>query len=343
MRKAQYIGRRLLTSLIVLLGVTVITFFVSRVIPTNAAALYIGPEARPDEIARVTHELGLDQPLPTQYLVYMRDLLYGNWGDSIGTKRPVLQEIGDRLPATLELLLVSTFLSVVIGISLGVLSARRQGRLIDLLVRNFSIIGVSLPAFFLGMILQIILFRNLHLFPLSGRIDTDLRFTNPVTRLTGLYIFDTLLTGNWVVLKDAAWHLILPALTLAAYPIGLNARMTRAAMLEVLSSDYVRTARAYGIADRSIAYVYALKNALGPTLTVIGLTFAYSLTGAFFVELVFNWPGLGQFTVQSLLNVDYPAIMGMTLFGAIGYVLVNLVVDLLQAWLDPRISLGSEG
>jgi peptide/nickel transport system permease protein len=196
-----------------------------------------------------------------------------------------------------------------------------------------------MPAFFLGLILQIIFFRNLHLLPLAGRVDADLRFSHPLTLITHFILLDSLLTGNWITFKDSVYHLVLPAITLAAYPMGLVARMTRAAMLETLEQDYIRTARAYGIKDRIIIYLYALKNAINPTLTVIGLTFAFALTGTFFVEIIFNWPGLGLFTVRSLLNVDYPAIMGMTLFGAVGYVLINLVVDLLQAWIDPRISL----
>jgi len=160
-----------------------------------------------------------------------------------------------------------------------------------------------------------------------------------VEQITNFIMIDSLLTRNWVALKDAAWHIILPALTLAAYPLGLIARMTRAAMLEVLEQDYIRTARAYGVRDMIVTYLYALKNAISPTLTVIGLTLAFALTGAFFVEIIFNWPGLGLFTVRSLLNLDYPAIMGVTLFGSTGYVLINLVVDVLQAWIDPRISL----
>lgn len=166
-----------------------------------------------------------------------------------------------------------------------------------------------------------------------------MRFVSPVTDITGFILLDSFLTQNWVALKDAFLHIILPAFTLAAYPIGLIARMTRAAMLEVLEQDYIRTARAYGIKDRIIVYLYALKNAISPTLTVIGLTFAFALTGTFFVEIIFNWPGLGLFTTRSLLNLDYPAIMGMTLLGASGYVLINLLVDVLQAWVDPRVSL----
>jgi ABC-type dipeptide/oligopeptide/nickel transport system permease component len=206
-------------------------------------------------------------------------------------------------------------------------------------VRTTSIVGVSLPAFWLGLLLQIVFFRNMHLLPLAGRFDTDLRFSVPIQTLTGFYLIDSAITGNWIAFKDVAWHIVLPALTLAAYPIGLIARMTRATMLEVLSQDYIRTARAYGIPGSFITYVYALKNAIGPTLNVIGLTLASALTGTFFTEIVFNWPGLGFFTVHSLLNVDYPVIMGITLLAASGYVIINLIVDLAQAWIDPRISL----
>jgi len=229
--------------------------------------------------------------------------------------------------------------AVLVGVPLGVLSAQLQGRSFDVAVRTISIVGVSLPAFWLGLLLQIVFFRNLHLLPLAGRLDTDLRFMHPIQTLTGFYLIDSAITGNWIAFKDVAWHIVLPALTLAAYPIGLIARMTRATMLEVLSQDYIRTARAYGIPGPFIIYVYALKNAIGPTLTVVGLTLAFALTGSFFVELIFNWPGLGFFTVHSLLNVDYPAIMGITLLVASGYVIINLVVDLAQAWIDPRISL----
>ncbi len=339
LHKLEYILRRLLTSLFVLFGVSIITFFLARVVPNDAAVLYIGPKARAEDLARVRIQLGLDKPLPVQYAFYMRDLLHGDLGISIGTKRPVLQEILDRAPATLELLFTGMFLAVLIGIPLGVLSARWQGKPLDVGVRTVSIIGVSIPAFFLGMVLQIVFFRNLHLLPLAGRVTSDLRFTHPIETITHFYVLDTLLTKNWVALKDVLLHLLLPALTLAAYPIGLIARMTRAAMLEVMEQDYIRTARAYGIRDVIITYVYALKNAISPTLTVIGLTIAFALTGTFFVEVIYTWGGLGEFTVRALLNIDYPAIMGITLLGASAYVVINLVVDILQAWIDPRVSL----
>jgi ABC-type dipeptide/oligopeptide/nickel transport system permease component len=339
MRRLEFILRRLLTSIFVLIGVSIITFTVARVIPSNAAAMYIGPKARPEDIARVTVKLGLDKPLPVQYLVYMGELLHGDLGTSIGTKRPVLLELSSRLPATLELLFTGMAIAVIVGVPMGVLSARWQGKPTDVFVRTISIIGVSMPAFYLGLLMQILFFRRLDLLPLAGRFSNDLRFTNPIEPVTNFLLLDALIGSNWIALKDVVYHLVLPALTLAAYPAGLIARMTRATMLEVMEQDYIRTARAYGIRETVIVYLYALKNALSPTLTVIGLTFAFALTGTFFVEVIYNWPGLGLFTVHSLLNVDYPAIMGITLYGAVMYVLINLAVDLLQAWIDPRISL----
>ena len=335
----RFILRRLAGSALVLLGLSVITFALARVVPSNPAAIYIGPKARPEDIARVTQELGLDRPLPVQYLTYMGDMLTGNWGTSIGTKRPVLEEIFGRLPATLELIGAAMLLAVPLGILLGVLSARWQRRPPDLVVRIVSIVGVSIPAFWLGLLLQVVFFRTLGLLPLTGRVDADLRFTSPIVEVTGLYLVDTLLAGNWTALRDVAWHLVLPAVTLAAYPIGLIARMTRASMLEAIGQDYVRAARAAGIRESLITYRLALKNALIPVTTVVGLTLAYSLTGTFFVEVVFNWPGLGTFAVKGLLNLDYPVVMGITLFGAIAYVLINLAVDLAQSWLDPRTRL----
>jgi ABC-type dipeptide/oligopeptide/nickel transport system permease component len=335
----RFLARRLGSSVIVLVGLSIITFLLARVVPSDAAAVFIGPRARPDDIARVTQQLGLDQPLPIQYVTYMLQMLTGDWGTSIGTKRPVLHEIVSRLPATLELIAVAMLIAIPLGLLLGILAARRPGSLPDAGVRVLTLIGVSVPAFFLGLILQVVFFRSLDLLPLAGRMDADLRFTAPIGPVTGFFTVDALLGLNAVAFVDVMWHLILPALTLAAFPIGLIARMTRASMLESMSRDYVRTARAYGIGERRIHGRLALRNALLPVLTIIGLVLAYSLTGTFFVEVVFNWPGLGTFAVKSILNVDYPAIMGVTLFGAAFYLVVNLVVDVLQAWLDPRIRL----
>jgi ABC-type dipeptide/oligopeptide/nickel transport system permease component len=335
----RFLARRLGSSAIVLLGLSIITFLLARVVPSNAAAVFIGPKARPDDIARVTEQLGLNRPLPVQYVTYMVQMLTGDWGISIGTKRPVLGEIMSRLPATLELIAAAMLIAVPLGLLLGILAARRPGSLADGTIRMLTLIGVSLPAFFLGLILQVVFFRGLDLLPLAGRVDSDLRFTSPITPVTGFLTIDSLLGLNVRAYVDVMWHLVLPALTLAAYPMGLIARMTRASMIESMGRDYVRTARAYGIGERRIHGRLALRNALLPVLTIVGLVLAYSLTGTFFVEVVFNWPGLGTFAVKGILNVDYPVIMGITLFGAAFYLIVNLAVDILQAWLDPRIRL----
>lgn len=338
-RKLQYVARRLLLSVGVLIGMTLITFSLTRVIPSNPAALYLGPRARAADIERINERFGFNRPLVEQYGVYIGALLRGDLGDSIATKRPVAQELGERLASTLELVIAASLLSILIGIPLGVLSAIAQGKPVDVGVRSFSIIGVSLPSFWLGLLLQLVLANGLGLFPVAGRVDSSLRFTSPITEITGFYLVDTAITGNWTAFGNVLSHIVLPALTLAAFPIGLIARMTRATMLEVLKQNYIRTARAYGISEKRIIFLYALRNAIGPTLTVISLSFAFSLTGAFYVEIIFNWPGLGLFTARSFLNLDYPAIMGMALFGASGYILTNLVVDLAQGWIDPRISL----
>jgi ABC-type dipeptide/oligopeptide/nickel transport system permease component len=335
----RFLLRRLAGSVVVLAGVSVITFALARLLPGDVAATYIGPRARPESIARVREELGLNEELHVQYLVFMRDMLQGDWGTSITTKQPVLPGIIDRLPATLELITAALLIAVPLGIVLGVLSARWSGRPVDMGVRIASVIGVSVPAFFLGLLLQMLFFRQLDVLPLSGRVDSELRFTSPIAEITGVYIVDSAISGNWAALVDVTWHLILPAITLAAYPIGLISRMTRSSMLETLNRDYVRTARAYGLGERLIVGKLALRNALVPLLTVLGLTLAYMLVGTFYVEFVFNWPGLGTYTVDAILGADYPVIMGVTLLLAAAYVLINLLVDLTQAWVDPRIRL----
>ena len=337
-RKLEYVARRLVLSVAVLFGLTLVTFTLTRLVPSNPAALYLGPRARPADIERINERFGFDRPLTEQYMLFIQGLLRGDLGDSIATKRPVVKELTDRLPSTLELVMVATLISIVVRDPLGVISAVSQGKPLDVGVRTASIIGVSLPAFWLGLLLQLVFANALGLFPVAGRVDASLRFNSPISEITGFYLIDSLVTGNWLALRDVMLHLVLPAITLAAFPIGLIARMTRASMLEVLGQNYIRTARAYGISRGRIIYRYALKNAVGPVLTVIGLSFAFALTGAFYVEIIFNWPGLGLFTARSFLNLDYPAIMGMALFGAAGYILINLLVDLVQAWIDPRIS-----
>jgi len=325
---------------LVLLGLCAITFTLSRVVPGDPAAAYLGPRARPEQVEKVRVQLGLDRPLPVQFVFYMRDLLHGDLGESLRTHRPVMVGILEHLPASLELMLSAIIIALLVGVPLGVLSAKKENTMTDHLSRFFSVANVSLPSFWLAMIFQIFFFRWLGLFPIGGRIDTVVSLVNPIGRVTGFYVFDALMTGNWPALKSALAHLVLPSVTLAAYATGLISRMTRSTMIEVLREDYIMTARAGGVSESEIHFVYALKNAIGPTLTTAGLCFAYMLTGTFFIELIFFWPGLGTFTTTAIYLNDYPVIMGVTLLMAMFYVTVNLLVDLLLALADPRIRLG---
>ncbi|MCC6311225.1 MAG: ABC transporter permease, partial [Trueperaceae bacterium] len=247
MELLKFITRRLAFSLLVLAGVATIVFALTRIIPSDPAALYLGPRARPAEIADIQKRFGFDRPIVEQYGQYMRGLARGDLGNSLATKRPVTQELGSRIAATLELMLAAMVLAVGIGVPLGVISTRLRGSLGEAVVRVTSVIGVSLPAFWLGLLLQLVFVHVLGWFPSAGRVDAGLRFVAPITNVTGLNLLDTLLTGNLTAFRNALAHIVLPAVTLAAYPIGLVTRMTRAAMLEVLSQDYIRTARAYGV------------------------------------------------------------------------------------------------
>jgi peptide/nickel transport system permease protein len=335
----RFISRRLAWLIFVLLGLCAITFILSRVVPGDPAALYLGPRPKPEQVELVRHQLGLDKPLHIQFLYYLRDLSQGDLGESLRTHRPVMVGILEHLPATLELMLAAILIALLVGIPIGVVSAKKENTVIDHANRFFSIAGTSLPSFWLAMIFQIIFFRWLGLFPIGGRVDTIVSLLNPVEKITGFLIIDALITGNWPALKDAAWHLVLPSMTLAAYPTGLIARMTRSSMLEILREDYITTARSVGVSEYEILFVQGLRNALAPTLTTAGLCFAYLLIGAFYIELIFFWPGIGKYIVAAIQLNDYPVIMGVALLMGLFYVLVNLIVDILIAVVDPRIRL----
>jgi peptide/nickel transport system permease protein len=334
-----YLVRRAVAGIAVLAAVSVVTFFVARVVPSDPAALYVGPRPRKEQVERVREKLALDRPLPQQYVTYVGDLLTGDLGVSLRSKRAIVTDLRAFLPATLELVVIATLLSLLIGIPLGVYSGARPNSAVDHLTRVVSIAGVSLPTFWLALILQLVFFRWLGLLPLGGRLSNEVALQNPVQVATGFYLIDTVISGNWVAFRDALAHTILPAVTLATYPIGLVTRMTRSAMVEVLSERYVTAARAQGIKERTIRFRLALKNAILPTLTVLGLTFAYSITGAFLVEIVFGWPGVGTYVTQAVLSVDFPVIIGVTLVVTAIYLAVNLIVDVLHALLDPRVTL----
>ena len=334
-----YLLRRVALLALVLLGVTIVTFLLVRVVPSDVAAIYAGPRARPEQIAEARHILGLDRPLYVQYGIYVGDLVQGDWGTSLRTRRPVLGDILGFLPYSLQLVFLSLLLSIVVGVSLGALSAHKKGGWIDNGTRVLAIGGVSMPAFVLAVLLQILFFRILGVLPVSSELDITVAQAHPVTTITGMTAVDALITGNFAAFFNAMEHLILPVLTLAAFSAGVITRMTRSSMLESLGQDYIRMAKAMGVPTRVIVLRYSLKNAMAPVLTVIGLEFAYLLVGTFFVERIFALPGLGTYATTSMLSLDYPAIMGITVLLALFYVFVNLIIDLIIAKLDPRVVL----
>lgn len=335
-----YIVRRLLLAALVIVSVGVITFFVARVLPSNPAALYAGSRPTAEQLQRIRETMGLDDPLPIQFWHYLSDMLRGDLGVSFRTRQPISSELGRRLPATLELVTVGTVFALLIGVPLGVVSAWRPGKLFDQFTRVVAIGGVSLPSFWLALLFQLFFFGRLRLLPLAGRIDNIVSLEYPIRQITGFYLIDAAATGNWVAFKSAALHLILPAVVLSLYSLSLSARMTRAKMLEVLSQKYIVAARALGLSEGTIYGRLALKNAIIPTLTVVGLSFAWSITGAFLIEVVFNWPGVGQYVADAIVTVDFPVIVAVASVVAVTYVVINLAVDLLTSAIDPRVKLG---
>jgi peptide/nickel transport system permease protein len=340
MPKLEYVLRRLVMAVFVLVSVSILTFAIARVVPSDPAAAWVGPHPTQEQIDRATELLGLDRPLYEQYLRYMEGLARGDLGTSIITHQAILTDIKVYLPATLELVFAAMLIAVVIGLPLGVLSGARKGSWLDHSTRLVSVAGVSIPTFWLGLILQLIFFSWLGLLPLSGRNSTAVALFSPVETVTGFYLVDAAITGNWVAFWDGVHHLILPAFTLAAFAIGLTIRMTRSTMIETLSEKYILAARAAGISERTVLFVLTLKNAIVPTITLLGLTFVYSLTGAILVEVIFSWPGLGTYVTSAVLSLDFPVIVSVTLVVTVFYVVVNLLLDLTQAIIDPRVSLG---
>lgn len=334
----RYILRRLLLCCIVLFGVIVIIFTITRVVPSDPAAKWAGTRATPEQIEAARIELGLDKPIPVQFVNYIVDLVHGDLGYSLRTRNPVVSDLKTFIPATVELVLIGTLFAMCIGIPLGLYSAKYKNKLLDHISRFFSIGCVSLPGFWVALGLQLIFYSYLGLLPLGGRVSLEVSLTSDIPNITGMLLFDSLITGNWVVFADALRHIILPAIPIALYPIGLVSRMTRSALLEILNEDYITAEKSYGLSDRLILWVYALKNSLGPTATVVTLSIGYTLMNTFLVESIFNWPGIGKYVAQSVVSMDFPAIMGVTIFSAICYMILNLIADLIIA-LDPRVRL----
>jgi peptide/nickel transport system permease protein len=335
----RYVARRIALAILVVAGVVVLTFVIARVVPGDPAASWAGPHVSRAELARVRHDLGLDLPLPEQIGRYFTGVVAGDWGTSIHTHRPVLSDLMDRAPASIELVTVAMVIALVVGIPLGLVAAKWPRRPADGAIRLGAVLGVSMPAFWLALILQLVFFQRLHVLPVAGQYDPNLDYTHPLTQYTRMVVVDALVTGNWWVLRSALAHLILPALVIASYPAGVIMRMVRASVLDSVGEDHVRMVRALGFPERSVFGRFALKLSLNPILAVVALVFAYSLANTFLVESIFDWPGLGSYAANAISALDTPAILGVTLFVAIVYVLANLVVDLLQAYLDPRIRL----
>jgi peptide/nickel transport system permease protein len=334
---ARYIVHRVLLGVVVIIGVVVLTFAIARLVPGDPAATYAGPRATAATIAKVRKQLGLDRPLAVQMYDYTKGVFQGNWGTSSRTHQAVLSDIEVALPPTVELVAAGLFLAAVLGLPLGVLAARWKGKLPDLIARLVSVVAVSMPVFWLALILQMVFAQRLGFLPVAGPYDPNLYYSHPLTEYTHMPLIDSLITGNLAVFESSVSHLILPALAIAAYPMGLMARMVRASILETLGEEHIRMTRALGYGERSIFLKFAMKPSLNPIVQVAALVFAYSLANTFLVEAVFDWPGLGSYAANSVQALDTPAILGVTLVVAIVYVVLNLVVDLVQAALDPRI------
>lgn len=331
----RFIARRLLLLVVIAIGITFVTFVISHVIPSDPAVLIAGHDATPQTLKIIRHEYGLDQPLVAQYWHYLTGIVHGNLGLSTYSRRSVATDIATYLPATLELVLFAVAAAILVGVPLGVLSAIRRDGIIDHASRIFAIAGSSLPLFWLGLILQLIFGGVLKILPISGRLSASV---TPPPTVTGLYTVDSLLAGQFHTLLDALQHIVEPAAVLAFASLALMVRITRASMLEVLSQDYIRTARTKGLSRRRVIVRHALRNALMAPVTLLGLQLGYLLSGVFLVEVVFSWPGIGFYSVHAVQGSDYQAIMGVTLIVALMYCVINLLTDLAYLAMDPRIS-----
>ena len=331
------IGKRLVTVIPTLIGVIIVTFLLTRVLPGDPAVYFAGPAATPQSIADIRKQLGFDRPLPEQFLRYVNDLAHGNFSNSLSTGRPVSTEITSRLPASAELTLTGLLLSMLIAVPLGVLAAVRQGSWIDHLCRIVATVGVSLPVFFTGLLLVYIFYFRLGWAPAPiGRLDV---FYTAPAQYTGFYLIDSLLTGDFEAFRAALSQLLLPALTLGIFSLAPIARMTRASMLAVLASDFVRTARASGLKTSTVIITYAFRNAMLPVVTTLGMVFSFLLGANVLVEKVFAWPGIGSYAVEALIASDFAPVQGFVLTMAILYVALNMAIDVLYGIIDPRVRL----
>ena len=329
----RFVVRRLLLLVPILLGLSILVFAWIRALPGSPADVLLGERATPAAIARVRHEYGLDKPVYVQYFNYLKTTTSLDFGVSIASRRKVTEEIGTRFPATVELALSAMLFALVLGIPLGFLTAKYYGSVGDQVGLLASLIGISIPIFFLGLMLKYVFSVKLGWLPSVGRIDV----TRDVRHPTHFYVLDAIVTGDWSTLVDVLKHLILPAIALGTIPLAIVARITRAAVLDVQNEDYVRTARAKGLSPFVVDERHVLRNALLPVSTIVGLQTGLLLSGAILTETVFAWPGIGTWLSEAIFNRDYPVLQGGVLFVAVVFVLVNLLVDISYALLNPRI------
>jgi peptide/nickel transport system permease protein len=329
----RYFIKRVLTVIPVLLGVSMLVFSFVRIVPGDPATIMLGERATPENIARVREQLGLTKPIYEQYWIFLSHALQGDLGTSVLRQEPVSREIIRRFPATIELSLAAILVALVVGIPAGIISAIRRGSWFDTASMLVALTGVSMPIFWLGLMLTFFFAVVVHLFPTGGRLDSGTNFAT----ITNFVLLDSLLKGDINIFFQAFRHLFLPAIALGTIPMAIIARMTRSSMLEVLSQDYIRTAHAKGLTERVVVTKHALRNAWLPVITVVGLQVGRLLSGAILTETVFSWPGIGRWLVDAIYARDYPIVQGVTLFIAVIFVAVNLIVDLLYAWVDPRV------
>jgi len=333
----KYVLKRILMVVPVMIGVSIIVFSLMRVFSPDPAPIVLGQHATQEAITTWRDANGLNEPVVKQYFTYVKGALTGDLGVSYYSKAPVSEEIGARFPATIELALAAITFASIFGVALGVIAAVRKNSIYDASSTIFALIGVSIPIFWLGILLIMFFSGFLHLLPSGGRINVLLE----PAHVTGFYMVDAILEGNTAAFRDAAAHIILPTLALGMYSMAIITRMTRSTMLETLGQDYIRTGRAKGLTETKVIGKHALRNSLIPVVTVIGLQFGALLGGALLTESVFSWPGIGKFTVDSIMKSDFPVVQGIVLLVAVIFVMVNLGADLVYAFLDPRIKYSS--
>lgn len=335
MRLIIYIVKRLLQLIPIMIGVSMITFVTARMLPGNPAIMAAGPLASQEDIAEVAAQMGLDRPVWEQYARYVNNILHGDFGTSWRTGESVTSELFKRFPATVELITMAMFVAVLLGVPLGALAAVKQGSKLDHAVRVFSVGGVSIPVFWSGLMLMFVFYYLLHWAPAPvGRIGFRVP---PPTQITGMYVLDSMLTLNGKALMSSLSQMALPLITLVFAMLSPIVRITRTSMLEIFREDYIRTARASGLAGKTIIFKDALRNAMLPIITMIGLQYGYSLGGEVLVEQIFSWPGMGRYSIDAIFNVDYAPVQAFVMLVAIIYISINLIVDVLYALLDPRI------